>query len=153
MMSKRISLKIKTSRCIITGCNSCERVYVRASTVFEGPDFPSVFRAKQDDTFILSSCNNGRDSGSQFNLSNILDESTSREKCTHALQSSVARSDLQREMHLARISAPPTIDILEGQTCANRCTRQKWGIMRSANARDSGSRCCVLCAYYATRMQ
>jgi len=65
----------------------------------------------------------------------------------------VARSDLQREMHLARISAPPTIDILEGQTCANRCTRQKWGIMRSANARDSGSRCCVLCAYYATRMQ
>lgn len=92
MMSKRISLKIKTSRCIITGCNSCERVYVRASTVFEGPDFPSVFRAKQDDTFILSSCNNGRDSGSQFNHSNVLDESTSREKCAHALQSSDGRS-------------------------------------------------------------
>lgn len=28
-----------------------------------------------------------RDSGSQFNLSNVLDGSTSREKCAHALQS------------------------------------------------------------------
>lgn len=34
--------------------------------------------ARQDDTFILSSYNDGRESGSQFNLFNVLDERTAR---------------------------------------------------------------------------
>lgn len=96
----------------------------------------------------------GRDSGSQFNLSNVLDVRAARKVRSRVASRLKPARSRRREMHLARIlgSADP-IDTPEGQTCANRCTQEKWGIMRSANARDSGSRRCVLCACYATRMQ
>lgn len=114
----------------------------------------STFRACSAlDRTTRSSClraTTGRDSGSQFNLSNVLDVRAARKVRSRVASRLKPTRSRQREMHLARISAPPTRSISPKDKPARIDAHRKSGELCEVRTREIAD---LAVAFYASIMQ